>query len=75
MADGTITITLTLTPTPQGYHLKVSADPLDCYPETVVDACQRAATHYEHQAVALATCQALDQIRVAREQQRRILHG
>lgn len=69
---GVITITLTLTPSLQGYHLHVATDPVNAYPESVVEACRRAASFYEQQATAHATAgatvQLLDQIRRVKEQ-------
>lgn len=41
-----IVVTLTLTPTPAGYALHINHDPT-IFPDTVIDACHRAARCYE----------------------------
>lgn len=48
--SGTIVITIALVPTPSGYAMQVN-HPNELFPDTVIDACYRAARFYERLAL------------------------
>lgn len=56
-SPGEITIGLRLTPTPNGYTLAVHVEPATVYPETVIEACERAARMLTRTLDAQATLQ------------------
>lgn len=52
-----IQIVITLTPTPSGYRLNVGGNRPDLFPETIIEACHRAASFYERMLLASTVIQ------------------
>ena len=62
LADGIIRIVLTLTPTARGYKMLTSPQPADVFPDTIIDACLRAARYFQRKQQAGETLQLFAQV-------------
>lgn len=67
-----IQIIITLSPTPSGYRLNVGGNRPDLFPETIIEACYRAAAFYERMLLASTIIQQGEEIAKLRKLQRSI---